>query len=54
MIRAELLLWSGVVAVVAGIACYDWRAALIAGGVFMAGLGYLLAIGGGNAGEHNP
>lgn len=54
MIRAELLLWCGVVAVVAGVSCYDWRAGIIAGGVFAAGVGYLMAIGGGNAGERNP
>jgi hypothetical protein len=54
MIRAELLLWCGVLLVVAGVACFDWRAALIAGGVFTAGVGYLLTIGGSNAGERNP
>jgi hypothetical protein len=40
----ESLLWVAIVLIVAGVACYDWRAGLIAAGVAAGAAGWLLSV----------
>ena len=44
MTRADVLLYAGILAIVAGVCSYDWRAGLIVGGLLVAILGAALAI----------
>ena len=44
MTRADGFLYVGIVAIVGGVSCYDWRAGLIVGGVLLAICGTLLAM----------
>jgi len=44
MTKADVLLYIGIVAIVGGVSCFDWRAGLIVGGVLLAVCGTLLAV----------
>ena len=44
MKQADVFLYTSFLLIVAGIACYDWRAGLIAGGLLSGGCGILLAM----------
>jgi hypothetical protein len=44
MTKADVFLYSACILIVAGVACYDWRAGMIAGGVASGVCGILLAI----------
>ena len=44
MTRADGFLYTGIIAIVGGVSCYDWRAGLIVGGILFAVCGTLLAM----------
>jgi hypothetical protein len=44
MTKADALLYTACILIVAGVSCYDWRAGLIVGGVVSGVCGFLLAM----------
>lgn len=44
MTKADCFLYSACILIVAGVACYDWRAGVIVGGVLSGVCGILLAM----------
>lgn len=44
MAKADVFLYTACILIVAGVACFDWRAGMIAGGVASGVCGSLLAI----------
>jgi hypothetical protein len=44
MTRADVFLYTGILAIVAGVCCFDWRAGLIVGGLLTTIMGAVLAM----------
>lgn len=44
MTKADVLLYTGILSIVAGVSCCDWRAGMIVGGVLSTAAGFLIAM----------